>query len=120
MKPLIHCRSSVNKWGGKIEDYMEIHEFFDQCKAHVADVRHRAILHNAWGIYLCQRVFGHYFVNSDGKQISIRDIGEQHVLEDLGTIPSLDKCFEDFEIPKWLGGPVRNKKTINLRQFKVD
>ncbi len=99
---------------------MEIHEFFDQTKAHVADVRHRAVLHNSFGIYLCQQVFGYYFVNSDGKQVSVRDVGEQHVIEDLGTIPSLDKCFESFVIPKWLGGPVRKTKTINLGQFKQD
>jgi nitrous oxidase accessory protein NosD len=52
VKPLIHCKSSVRKWGGTVDDYMKIHEWFDQTKAHVADVRHRAILHNAFGIYL--------------------------------------------------------------------
>ena len=111
MKPLLHCKSSVHKWGGTVEDYMKIHEWFDQTKAHVADVRHRAILHNAFGIYLCQQVFGTHFTNSAGRDVSVRDVGEQHVLEDLGTIPSLDKCFAEFTIPKWLGGQIRGKKT---------
>lgn len=120
MKPLIHCKSSVHKWGGKVEDYMAIHEFFDQTKAHVADMRHRVILHNSFGIYLCQQVFGHFFVNSDGREVSVRDVGEQHVIEDLGTIPSLDRCFQELPISPWLGGPVRKHKTIDLGQIKRD
>ena len=123
MKPLIHCKSSVRRWGGTVDDYMKFHEWFDQTKAHVADMRHRAILHNAFGIYLLQQQFGHYFTNADGAQVSVRDVGEQHVLEDLGTIPSLDKCFQAFPFQPWLGGPVRRRKTIDLgalkRQFNI-
>lgn len=120
MKPLIHAKSSVKRYGGVVEDYLVIHEWFDQTKAHVADVRHRAILHNAFGIYLCQQVHGFYFKNSDGKDVSVRDVGEDHVLEDLGMIPSLDKCFEEFTIPKWLGGQIRKRKVYSLGQIKAE
>lgn len=117
-KPLIHCKSSVHKFGGVVEDYMEIHEFFDQTKSHIPDFRHRAILHNSFGIYLCQQVFGTHFKNSQGKDVSVRDVGEQHVIEDLGHIPTLPKCFENMPMDAWLSGRVRRRKTIRMEDIK--
>ena len=108
MKPSIHARNSARKHGGKPEDYIDIHEWFDQTKAHVADMRHRAVLHNAFGIYLCAQVFGRTRVNSDGKTYDVRDIGEDHVLEDLGRIPSLYECLAGMKtIPDVLGARQR-------------
>jgi hypothetical protein len=110
VKPSIHARNSARKHGGKAEDYIDIHEWFDQTKAHVADMRHRAVLHNSFGIYLCAQVFGRTRVNSDGKTYDVRDIGEDHVLEDLGRIPSLHECLAGMKtIPDVLGA--RQRKT---------
>lgn len=115
MKPLQHAKISAHKHGGTWEDYMDIHEFFDNTKAHVPDMRHRAILHNAWGIYMAQLVFGQVRVNSAGREYSVRDIGEDHVLEDLGTIPTLNQVVEciDTKHLKWLGGlPTRRRSLV--------
>lgn len=98
MKPYIHAEISVKKYGGKIEDYLPIHNFFDQTKAHHADMRHRLVLHNAWGIFMCEKVLGTSIVNSDGKTVQVRDIGEDHVLQDLGRIPSLSECIQQVPI----------------------
>ena len=43
MHPLIHAKSSVRKWGGKIEDYLFIHEWFDETKAWVGHSEHRLL-----------------------------------------------------------------------------
>lgn len=107
MKPMIHSKNSVHKFGGKEEDYQKIHDWFDQTKAHVAEMKHRIFLHNSFGIFLCEQQFGTYIVNSDGNKIGVRDIGEQHVLEDLGFIPSLDKCCEAIQNMDWLFGSKR-------------
>lgn len=93
MKPFDHAQLSVKKYGGLEQDYQRIHDFFDQTKAHHADMRHRVILHNSWGIFLCEQFFGTTITNSDGKEISVRDIGEDHVMQDLGRIPSLDEMI---------------------------
>lgn len=111
MKPYLHGLISVKKFGGKPEDYQKIHDWFDQGKAHVADMRHRAILHNSLGIYICEQVFGTNITNSDGKLVSVRDIGEQHVLDDLGTIPSVQDYLTHLPWLDWLGGPKRAKGT---------
>lgn len=90
MKPYLHARISAKKFGGDPEDYMEIHNWFDHTKAHIADMRHRALLHNSWGIWLCEQIFGDlillpdgtpkkttYITNSEGKKVQVRDVAEQ-------------------------------------------
>lgn len=50
MKPYLHAKNSVKSFGGKLEDYLPIHDFLDESKAHFPDMRHRAMLHNSFGI----------------------------------------------------------------------
>lgn len=114
MKPMLHGEVSVRKFGGKVEDYQEIHDFFDSSKAHFPDMRHRAILHSSFGIYLAERVFGIYVINSAGKKVSVRDIGEQHVIDDMGRIPTVQDYLEQMPMYSWLGGPKRTKHTIQM------
>lgn len=104
-KPHIHALSSAKRFGGKPEDYMEIHNLMDSSKAAFADNRHRALTHNAWFIgYVLERVFGATFVNSAGKTVSTRDIGEQHVLEDFNQqfIPTAQDYLERMEYAEWM------------------
>ena len=110
MKPLVHARISVKKYGGVVEDYLPLHDFFDSSKAAVADVRHRAILHSAFGIFVLERVFGTYITNSDGKDVSVRDIGEDHVLQDLGFIPTMSNWLDKMPIEPWMSGTVKRMK----------
>jgi hypothetical protein len=132
MKPYKHSVISVKKFGGISSDYQNIHDWFDTSKSSIADVRHRMLLHNAFGIYLCEQVFGTmeqkpdgswvrmpYIVNSDGKKVQVRDIGEQHVLDDLGHIPGLEKCFSTMPIEAWMGGLIKKKKVIRLSGTKM-
>ncbi len=83
-------------------------EFFDSSKASVADVRHRAMLHSAWGIYLASRVFGEYLTNSEGKKVSTRDLGEHHVIQDLGFIPGW--CVEGADVDSGASGGCRTNR----------
>lgn len=121
MKPYLHARSSASKYGGKPEDYLKIHDWFDQTKAHHADVRHRAILHSSFGIFLCEQVFGTNIINSSGKEVSVRDIGEQHVLEDLGTIPSVGDYLKNMQLQPWMGGPSKKiRKDIEEKTTQLE
>lgn len=102
MKPYIHSQSSAKFFGGKPEDYFPIHQFFDQTKSHIGNNTHRAILHSSFGIFLCEQVFGHSIKNSDGKLISVRCVGEQHLVEDLGFIPTVCDYLENLEYQPWM------------------
>jgi len=104
MKPNTHSLSSARQFGGEPEDYMEIHEFLDHTKMMFPDNRHRALLHNSWGIYICERVFGPTFKNSDGTVINTRSIAEQHIFEDYGNkfIPTPQDFLQLMEHEDWM------------------
>lgn len=110
MKPFQHAKGSVARWGGEPGDYMAIHDFIDATKIAMPDLRHRAVLHNAFGCFLVERVFGHTLVNSSGREVSTRDIAEQHIIEDMGFLPSLEDWLDDLPIQKWYGGIHRLRK----------
>lgn len=114
MKPHIHAVISAKKYGGKPEDYYEVHNFFDSTKSAVPDHRHRAFLHNAFGIFLLEKVFGVTITNSDGEKVSVRDLGEDHVVQDLGFIPTLEQCFNAIERRdvEMLSGVKKKKPTV--------
>lgn len=114
MKPLVHAICSVRRYGGHVDDYIPIHEFIDSSKAHVPDMRHRAILHSSFGIYIVQEVFGVYIVNSEERKIAVRDLAEEHVIEDLGRIPTVQDYLDGMPIYNWLGGLPRESKFIPL------
>lgn len=104
-KPWIHCLSSAKKFGGRPEDYLEIHNMMDSSKAAFADNRHRALTHNAWFIgFVLERIFGSVFTNSDNKTVSVRDVGEQHVLEDYNQqyIPTAQDFLENMTFMSWM------------------
>lgn len=117
--PYHHAVSSARKWGGVPEDYIEIHHWFDESKAFLADFRHRALRHHAEGIFLCERIFGHTIELStckrcgktrgehlcqlfEPKQIPVRWIGELHVQEDLGFIPTASQWLERITAEPWM------------------
>ena len=101
--PYLHAVSSARKFGGVAEDYLHIHQWFDQTKAHCPDARHRLILHNSFGIQLCIDFHGQQFARkSDGKIVLTRLIAEQHVEEDYGVIPSLDFVLSHFQMEPWM------------------
>lgn len=111
--PYHHSLSSVKKWGGKVENYLPLHDWFDASKEMHGDFRHRALRHHSQGIFECERVFGHTITNSDGKVIPVRWIGEQHVIEDLGFIPSLSDWLINIKPKAWMNKPRRLSKELN-------
>jgi len=104
-KPWIHALSSAKRHGGTPYDYLPIHNFLDSSKATIADNRHRALTHNSWFVgFILEQIFGTVITNSDGKAISVRDIGEEHVLEDYGNrfIPSAQDFLQEIELKEWM------------------
>lgn len=121
--PWHHSVSSTKKWGGVAEDYLPIHSWFDASKAHLADFRHRALRHHTEGIFECEEKFGPTIVLSTcakcgrfkqdhrpsasclrfkEKHIPTRWIGEQHVQEDLGRIPTLADWLTCIKGEPWM------------------
>jgi hypothetical protein len=106
-KPWIHAKNSARKFGGTPEDYMAIHNLMDSSKGAIADNRHRTLTHNSWFISAdgpLEKIFGAVIINSDDKEVSVRDIGEQHILEDFGMkfIPTAQDYLQEMEIKNWM------------------
>jgi hypothetical protein len=99
--PYHHSISSVKKWGGTVDDFL--HNFMDQSKAATADFRHRALLHHSFGIFLLEQVFGPAITISTGRTVPVRAIAEQHVIEDLGRIPTLAEWIRCIRPEPWMG-----------------
>ena len=97
-----HAESSARKFGGKPSDYQPIHNWFDATKEAYADFRHRALRHHSQGIFEAERQFGHTITNSEGNEIPVRLIGEQHVREDCGRIPSVQDWLQHLQPQNWM------------------
>lgn len=107
--PYHHAISSARKYGGVPEDYQAIHDWFDESKAHMADFRHRALRHHSEGIFMAEKIFGTTITNSAGRVVPVRYIGEQHVKEDLGLIPTMADWFECIKPEhSWMFGRGKN------------
>lgn len=119
MKPVFHANLSVKKYGGAREDYLPIHNFIDSSKSTYADARHRAILHSTFGIYITEQMFGEIIVNSDGREVCVRDIAEDHVIQDLGFIPTVEKWLESLQLTPWMMGNLVNS-TKKKKVIKFD
>lgn len=124
-KPWVHATSSSRRFGGKPEDYIDIHNLLDSSKGVIADSRHRALTHTAWFLSnILERIFGVTVENSDGRIVSVRDIGEQHILEDFGGrfIPSAQDYLEDTPFKDWMlngkGEPPASFKFVKFKTTK--
>lgn len=124
-KPYIHALSSAKRFGGTPEDYIDIHNWFDETKGWIADARHRAIRHHAQGIMECEKVFGVTRCNSAARVYSVRDIGEQHVLEDFAGrfIPTAQDYLATIEPQQWMqngnGTPPSCAKLFKVKSTRI-
>ena len=109
LSPRLVVREKV---GRQVEDYIAIHEWFDESKKILADFRHRALRHHAEGIFMAETVFGRTITLSSGRVIPTRWVGEQHVTEDLGRIPSFADWARAIRPESWMGSPQRLEATL--------
>lgn len=127
--PLIHSKSSVKRWGGKIEDYIEIHKFLDSPKVCMNNNTSRMLTHNTWFIYeVIPKVFGYNIVNSDERSIDTVDIAMLHVAEDfrMKFIPTPQDYLQHMKLQPWMNNGVKDvnnpksKELVYKLKEKID
>ena len=114
----MHARSAARKWGGTWQDYIEIEEFIDSSKKILGDVRHRSIYHHTEGVWLCQRIFGRtIWVEKKNEmglhEVPVRLIAEQHIIEDLGWLPSPADYIKGMPVEAWMSGSRRKEVALS-------
>jgi cysteinyl-tRNA synthetase len=129
----VHSVSSARKFGGIPEDYINIHMKMDCSKAYVADNRHRSLTHtNFWIHEVMIPIFGYTMKNSAGREFSVKDICEQHILEDFAMkfIPTAQDYLENMEFKDWMQNGIKDypssfkklaeKKNITYKNLAKD
>lgn len=111
MNSWYHAKSSAKKWGGRPEDYIDIHEFIDSSKKIVGDVRHRSMYHHTEGIWLCQKIFGRTI--TVGGRVPVPVDFSFHVMgnPEPTTVPSIE--YQDF-------GPIRQVPVRLIAELHVE
>ena len=109
--PEIHAKSSVKRWGGKIEDYIGIHELLDSPKETMNNNTSRMLTHNVWFCYkIIPKIFGYNITNSDGKSVETIDIAMLHVAEDfrMKFVPTVQDYLKHLQIQPWMNNGVKD------------
>lgn len=108
--PLIHSKSSVKRWGGKVEDYLAIHELIDSPKATMNNNSSRALTHNTWFAYtIVPKIFGYNITNSSGKSVDVVDIAMLHIAEDfrMKFVPTPQDYLKHLVVQDWFNNGVK-------------
>ena len=121
--PLIHSKSSVKRWGGKVEDYLVIHELIDSPKMTMNNNSARCLTHNTWFAYhIVPKIFGYNIVNSDGKSVDVVDIAMLHIAEDfrMKFVPTPQDYLQHLQVQPWFNNGVKELDCDKAKQVVTD
>lgn len=115
------CGNSQKKWGGQPEDYFPIHNWFNSTTGLYPDARHLVLRHHIEGVFWCESLLGTYIINSDKRMVPVREIGEQHCLEVIGSVPYLRDYLQIMPVINWMYNPGKSRAVMkDIRQNKLD
>ena len=117
--PLIHSKSSIKRWGGKVEDYMPIHQILDSPKATMNNNSARVLTHNTWFAYeIIPKIFGYNITNSDGKSVDTVDIAMLHISEDFRHkgVPTPQDYLENLVVQDWFNNGIKPIPSVEAQQ----
>ena len=118
--PLIHSKSSVKRWGGKVEDYLPLHELIDSPKATMNNNSVRVLTHNTWFAYqIMPKIFGYNIINSDGKSVDVVDISMLHIAEDfrMKFVPTPQDYLQHLQVQAWFNNGVKELDSQEARDI---
>lgn len=118
--PLQHSKSSATHFGGVTDDYLHIHTVMDSSKMFLADWRHRALLHNTFGIHIFEQLMGASFKRkSDGVEVCTRSVITQHIMEDLGAVPTPGEFLREMPIKRWMSG-IKQQDKLRMQTLTIE
>jgi hypothetical protein len=117
--PLIHSKSSAKRFGGKPEDYINIHILLDSPKTTMNNNTSRMLTHNIWFCYeIIPKIFGYNIINSDGKSVDTVDIAMLHCAEDfrMSGIPTVQDYLENMVVQPWMNNGVKPIPSVEAQR----
>jgi len=121
--PLKHSQSSVKRWGGKVEDYLPIHELLDSPKATMNNNTSRFLTHNTWFAFtIIPKIFGYNITNSEGRGVDTVDIAMLHILEDfrMRFVPTPQDYLKHMTVEAWMCNGVKDVDNPEAIQIAKD
>lgn len=115
MTPWHHAVSSAQRFGGTPDDYITLHDWFDETKTATGDWTHRALRHHSLGVQWAIEKFGHTLTNSEGRQIPVKLLAEQHIQEDCGFIPTPQDYLQHLQAQPWMLRVSKKSTTLTLK-----
>ena len=79
------------------------------------------VLHNSFGMLLAEQVVGAAIQitdpegDADSRRVFVRNIAANHILEDLGFIPSLAECLAELPMRAWMAGATAHAEVPRMR-----
>jgi hypothetical protein len=67
----------------------------------MADFCHRGIRRHSESIFVLREIFGTTITISNSRVVPVRFIGEQHVLNDLNRIPTVQDWLGKIQLGSW-------------------
>ena len=118
--PLQHSKSSAAHFGGVADDYLHVHTVMDSSKLFLADWRHRALLHNTFGIHIFEQLMGASFKRkSDGVEVCTRSVITQHIMEDLGAVPTPGEFLREMPLKRWMSG-IKPQDKLRMQTLTIE
>ena len=121
--PLIHSKSRVKRWGGKVEDYLPLHELIDSPKATMNNNSVRVLTHNTWFAYqIMPKIFGYNIINSDGRSVDVVDISMLHIAEDfrMKFVPTPQDYLQHLQVQAWFNNGVKELDSPEAKNIVTD
>jgi hypothetical protein len=100
------AEATAHRFGGQPEDYIAIHEWFDEAADGNDEDRFRLLAHRhcAEEIFGAERLFGHGLYNSDDRWVPVRYVAELHIKSRLRfpLIPNRADWLRGVPVQRWM------------------
>ncbi|QOT74529.1 hypothetical protein H5V43_21910 (plasmid) [Sphingobium fuliginis] len=99
--PFNLARTSALRFGGELDSYLPLHQWFLATRDWVDGPAHFFFRHHAFGIYEAEHRFGPAIDNGSGG-IATRVVAEQHVRSILGRLPAAPDVLRRLKGQRWM------------------
>ena len=65
---------------------------------------------------MVEKLFGQFRVNSSNREYSPRAVAENHILADLGFIPTVEHYFKNMKIQPWMSGTLKKRRVMEFNK----
>jgi hypothetical protein len=94
--------ASAARFGGDASAYLALHAWFLETRNWSDGPEHLVFRHHAFGIFEAETRFGPVIILGDGRAVPTRVVGERHVQQVLGRVPSATDFLRRIKGERWM------------------